>query len=105
MQLEQTIKPLNVAAATILIQLLFISLLAVAASLHDRRSNYSAGMSDRFSGLAARGLRRSPLLFIALFSLATLLVSEELYSIWSPIFQGVGINTVSATTSIALVFF
>jgi hypothetical protein len=33
-----------------------------------------------------------------------LLISDELYSIWSPLFQGVVINTISARTAIFLVF-
>ena len=50
-------------------------------------------------------MRRSPTLFVALASFAVLLISDELYSIWSPIFQGVGINTISASSAISSVFF
>jgi hypothetical protein len=104
-QPEQSIQPLNVAAATLLVQLLLITLLAITASLY--RGIKPSGASTRFLGDSIHGqvqLRRSPTLFVALASFAALLISDELYSIWSPIFQGVGINTISASSAIATVF-
>ena len=105
MQPEQSIQPLNVAAATLLVQLLLITLLAITASLY--RGIKPNGAGTRFLGDSIHGqvqLRRSPTLFVALASFAALLISDELYSIWSPIFQGVGINTISASSAIATVF-
>lgn len=105
MQPEQSIQPLNVAAATLLVQLLLITLLAITASLY--RGVKPNGAGTRFLGDSIHGqvqLRRSPTLFVALASFAALLISDELYSIWSPIFQGVGINTISASSAIATVF-
>lgn len=104
MNVEQSIQPLNVAAATLLIQLLLITLLAVTSSLYR-----SAGWEPRMSlgsevALSPHPLRKSPTLFVAIISFATLLISDELYTIWSPIFQGVGINTISAFTAISIVF-
>jgi hypothetical protein len=106
MQLEQTIQPLNVAAATLLVQLLFMTLLAIASSLYDsqRPSTDAPRMLVLQSGVGLQ-LRKTPTLFVALLSFAVLLVSDELYLIWSPIFQGVGINTISAANSIAIVFY
>jgi hypothetical protein len=104
-QPEQSIQPLNVAAATLLVQLLLITLLAITASLY--RGVKPNGAGTRFLGDSIHGqvqLRRSPTLFVALASFAALLISDELYSIWSPIFQGVGINTISASSAIATVF-
>lgn len=107
---EQSIQPLNVAAATLLIELLLITLLAITSSLFRGGRWEFPGSSLRGLGLPAEEhiaraqLRRSPTLFVALASFAALLISDELYSIWSPIFQGVGINTISAATAIGIVF-
>lgn len=102
---EQSIQPLNVAAATLLVQLFLMSLIAIASSLFEskrwfKRVTRMLG-SDLIEG---KELKNSPTLFVALCSFAALLISDELYSIWSPIFQGVGINTISASKAIALVF-
>jgi cation transport ATPase len=108
MNSEQSIQPLNVAAATLLVELLLITLLAITSSLFQGR-RWEPERSSRL-GLPAEGhiagaqLRRSPTLFVALASFAVLLISDELYSIWSPIFQGVGINTISAAAAIGTVF-
>src|SRR4051812_4426187 len=96
---EQSIKPLNIAAATMLIQLLLMAIIAITSSLCRSGRQEAAvlrGTSER--------LRKSPILSVALISFATLLISDELYSIWSPIFQGIGINTISATVAICIVF-
>ena len=97
MTTEQTIQPLNVAAATLLFQLLFVTVIAIASSLHSfpRESPVTQ----------TKTLPKSPVLFVALASFALLLISDEFYSIWSPIFQGVGINTVSASKAIGFAFF
>ncbi|MDA8447471.1 hypothetical protein [Paracidovorax valerianellae] len=107
---EQSIQPLNVAAATLLIQLLLITLLAITSSLFRgkrwepaRESRLDLGLRAE-EHIAGMPLRRSPTLFVALASFAVLLISDELYSIWSPIFQGVGINTISAAAAIGTVF-
>lgn len=110
MEPEQSIQPLNVAAATLLIELLLITLLAITSSLFRGSRWQPLGSSRLGLGLpgevhiAGAALRRSPTLFVALASFAALLISDELYSIWSPIFQGVGINTISAATAIGTVF-
>ena len=102
---EQSIQPLNVAAATLLIQLMFVGILGVTSTLYQARrwgmSPVSA-LDERM--LPPSQLRRSPTTLLALGSFALLLISDELYSIWSPLFQGVGINTMSARTAIFLVF-
>lgn len=105
MIVEQSIQPLNVAAATLLVQLMFMLLLSITASIyHSQRSlPYSRVSLDRIV-LPSRQLRRSPTLFVALCSFLVLLLSDDLYSIWSPLFQGVGINTFSSTTAIGIVF-
>lgn len=107
---EQSIQPLNVAAATLLIELLLITILAITSSLF-RGSRWEPSRSSRLGlglpgeeHIAGAALRRSPTLFVALASFAALLISDELYSIWSPIFQGVGINTISAAAAIGTVF-
>lgn len=107
---EQSIQPLNVAAATFLVELLLITVLAITSSLF-RGNRWPPGMSAHLhpgfpptQDSAGGALRRSPTLFVALASFAVLLISDEFYSIWSPIFQGVGINTISAATAIGTVF-
>lgn len=97
---EQSIQPLNVAAATLLVELLLITLLAITSSLFRGRR---FGLPDEMH-ISGATLRRSPTLFVALASFAVLLISDELYSIWSPIFRGVGINTISAAAAIGTVF-
>ena len=102
---EQSIQPLNVAAATLLVQLILITLLAFTFSL-CRAQRWEATELRILGGRFAHGrqLHISPILFVALASFAVLLISDDLYSIWSPIFQGVGINTISAATAISVVF-
>ena len=108
---EQSIQPLNVAAATLLIELLLITLLAITSSLfrgsrweQPRSSLLGPSLLPAGEHIAGAPLRRSPTLFVALASFAALLISDELYSIWSPIFQGIGINTISAASAIGTVF-
>ncbi len=100
MSTEQSIQPLNVAAATLLIQLMFVAILGVTSTLYQSRRWAMSPVSV----LPPSQLRRSPTTLLALGSFALLLISDELYSIWSPLFQGVGINTMSARTAIFLVF-
>jgi hypothetical protein len=105
MAAEQSIQPLNVAAATLLIQLMFVAILGVTSTLYQSRRWAMSPVSafdERL--LHPSQLRRSPTTLLALGSFALLLISDELYSIWSPLFQGVGINTISARKAIFLVF-
>ena len=102
---DQSIHPLNVAAATLLVQLILISLLGITSSLCQTQSWERADLrilGGRFS--PGGRLRRSPTLFVALASFAILLISDDLYSIWSPFFRGVGINTMSTSTAISTLF-
>lgn len=102
---EQSIQPLNVAAATLLVQLMFMLLLSITVSIyHSQRSTPFSVVTLDPLVLPSKQLRRSPTLFVALGSLLVLLLSDDLYSIWSPLFQGVGINTISSTTAISIVF-
>lgn len=105
MTFEQSIQPLNVAAATLLIQLIFVGILGVTSTLYQARRLSIPSVSALGEGMLPQSqLRRSPTTLLALGSFALLLISDELYSIWSPLFQGVGMNTMSASTAIALVF-
>jgi hypothetical protein len=102
---EQSIQPLNVAAATLLVQLFLMALLAITSWLCGRQpwdASELRILGEEFA--PGNRLHKSPTLFVALGSFAVLLISDELYSIWSPIFQGVGINTMSAATAISVVF-
>lgn len=101
---EQSIQPLNVAAATLLVQLILITLLAITSSLCRAKRWEVTEMRILGGRFSPSRLHKSPTLFVALASFAVLLISDDLYSIWSPIFQGVGINTMSAATAISVVF-
>lgn len=88
-----------------LVQLMFMLLLATTASIyHSQRQEPSGRIWLERPILPSNQLRRSPTLFVALGSFLVLLLSDDLYSIWSPIFQGVGINTITSTTAIGIVF-
>ena len=102
----QSIQPLNVTAATLLIQLLFITLVAIALSSY-RSQKLVTQETDVLRGVGQSGskyLSQGPVLAVAIIGFATLMVSTELYAIWSPIFQGVGINTIGALRAIGAVF-
>ena len=106
MTAQQSIQPLNIAAATLLIQVILLTLIGIATSIYTARV-LVPDESYRTTGqryLTGGVIRRSPTLFVTLFSIAVLLISDELYLTWSPIFQGVGINTISTATAINLVF-
>lgn len=106
MTTQQSIQPLNIAAATLLIQVILVTLIGITTSIYTTRV-LVPDETYRVNGqkyLLGGVLRRSPTLFVTLFSIAVLLISDELYLTWSPIFQGVGINTISTTTAINLVF-
>lgn len=93
---QQSIQPLNIAAATLLFQLLFIAIVAIATSLSEPRKSYAAERDERIS--------KMPILITALIGFATLLISEDFYSIWRPIFGSGSINTISANLSIVATF-
>jgi len=106
MQPEQSIQPINVAGATLLVQVLLVSVLGIGGRIYRSRWN----TTDRpFSSLSESvlpplPLRSTPLTFLALSTFTLLLLSEDLYSVWSPLFQGLGISTFKTSTSILLVY-
>lgn len=97
---EQSLRPLNIAAATLLVQLMLVTLITIASSIYKRHRHGWESETRTDENL----LRSTPTLLVALSSFALLLVSEDLYSIWSPIFLFVGINTISTTAAINSVF-
>ena len=105
MTAEQSIQPINVAAATLLVQVLFLAILGTAGRLYRaRRWSMRPISSGDISDLPPGLLRTTPITFLALASFTLLLLSDDLYGIWSPLFQGVGISTFQSSTAIFLVY-
>jgi hypothetical protein len=106
MQPEQSIQPLNVAGATLLVQVLLVSILGIGGRIFQGRWT----MENRTIGRASiedfppLPLRTTPLTFLALSTFTLLLLSEDLYSVWSPLFHGLGISTIKTSTAILLVY-
>jgi uncharacterized membrane protein YesL len=105
MGVEQSIQPINVAAATLFIQLIFIALVAATSALtkvteEEYHRNYI--FMSRYMNL--NNFRKTPTLLVALVTIAILLISDDLYSVWSPMFSGVGINTIPTEKAIGIVF-
>ncbi|PZO14027.1 MAG: hypothetical protein DCE87_11980 [Betaproteobacteria bacterium] len=102
---EQSIQPINVAAATLLVQVLFLAILGTAGRLHRARRWSLRSISYEDNGDMSHGLiRTTPITFLTLASFTLLLLSDDLYGIWSPLFQGVGISTIQSSTAIFLVY-
>ncbi len=98
---EQSIQPLNVAAATLLVQVLLLTILGTGGRLYRARLwNVPPGHYDGPPG----ALRTTPLTFLTLVSFTLLLLTDDLYGIWSPLFHGVGISTFTSSTAILLVY-
>ncbi len=98
------------AAATLLIQIIFISILTITTCIY-LKTQPQRRINTGLVGEASTGHRKNtqnpthiPTLAIALASIIALLISDDFYGIWSPIFQGVEINTLSASNAIYLVF-
>lgn len=98
----EAIQPLNVAAAAILMQLLFCGILTVTASLISPVRQTASQIAP------ARRIKEIPMypviLLLSLSTLALLLISEDFANVWKPFFEGVGIRTISTNTAISLVF-
>lgn len=107
MQPEASIQPINVVGATLLVQLLLISILGVGGRmLQSRRTN---GL-DRLEILAieqqpATVLKSTPLTFLVISSFTFLLLSEDLYGLWSPLFPGLEIRVVVKTSTAIFVVY
>ena len=104
---DQSIQPLNVAGATLLVQVLLVSILGIGGRIFQARWSYPA--HDRLDRLKLDSLpplpmRTTPLTFLALSTFTLLLLSEDLYAVWSPLFQGLGISTIKTSTAIVLVY-
>ena len=108
--MNTSIAPLNVAAATLLIQIIFISILTITTCIY-LKTQPQRRVNTGLVGQAPSGHRKTtqnpthiPTLVLALASITALLISDDFYVIWSPIFQGVEINTLSASNAIYSVF-
>lgn len=105
MSTEQSIQPLNVAAATLLVQVLLLAILGTGSRLYLARLwNVPPVTSSNFCVGPPGALRTTPLTFLTLVSFTLLLLTDDLYGIWSPLFQGVGISTFTSSTAILLVY-
>lgn len=107
MTADQTIQPLNVAGATLLIQLFFLGILAATASIHKWSANRQGAFEFQLRSkviFITSGYKTSLLLLATIVSFAVLLVSDDFYNLWRPLFTGVEINTIKSSTSISIVF-
>jgi hypothetical protein len=98
MQAEQTIQPINVAGAAMVVQVLLISVLGVGN--HLCRESVRSGLPG-----FEKPERRATLGPLALFTLAVLLFTEDLYTLWSPLFPGLGLSTITTVNAILIVYF
>lgn len=98
------IQPLNVGAATLLIQLVLVLLLSITCWHYSSTIRLPGGRYLTRADHEAESIRRSPLIFVFIASFAVLLVSDEFYGIWGPLFKGVGINTLPKISAIGFVF-
>ncbi len=89
---EQTIQPINVAAATFLVQLLFLAILGIAERFRSNRTD-----------VAQSPEQSPPLMFLSVASFAVLALANDFYQIWSPLFPGLSITTISTSTAVLLV--
>lgn len=102
---DQSIQPINVAGATLIVQVLLLAILGTAGRLYrTSRWGLAPVRSGDLADLPPGPLRTTPLTFLALASFTLLLLSDDLYEIWSPLFQGLGITTLQSSTSIFLVY-
>jgi hypothetical protein len=105
MSIEQSIQPINVAGATLLVQVLFLAILGISSGLYRaRRWAMPEVRSSHLGDLPPGMLRTTPITFLALASFTLLLLSDDLYGIWSPLFQGLGISTIKSATAIFFVY-
>lgn len=106
MQVEQAIYPLNVTAATLVIQLLLAGLL-VTASLWMVGGRTTPGRDFLIGSFRWALLERAPvILFVAtIVTMGVLLDSEEFNAMWSPMLGGAGVPPISAARATAVVFF
>ncbi len=104
MSQEQTIQPLNVAAATLFIQVLLLIMMGITTSLIKRPRSTSEDHVREAKQALFGAPKSGAILFIALLTLGVLLDSDDFYSVWRPVFQGIDIFTMSAETAINSVF-
>ena len=106
MQPEQSIQPINVAGATLLVQVLLVSILGIGGRIFRARWGMGEGRMERHAieDYPPLPMRTTPLTFLALSTFTLLLLSEDLYGVWSPLFQGLGISTIRTSTAILLVY-
>jgi hypothetical protein len=90
---EPSIHPINVAGAALLVQFLLLLILGVGIHLYQEspRPNIVGGKQDRRRGVLV------PLMFL---TFALLLFTEDFNALWSPLFPGVMLGTI--TTVLAL---
>lgn len=103
----ESVQPLNVAGAMLLVQIILLALMAVTVSLCDRstsgRMDDSLGWRDRGTGARSPSLAWL-VLVLALISITVLVCSADVSKLWGPLFDGVGINVISTAGAMNTVF-
>lgn len=84
--IEQTIKPLNIAGATLIIQFLLVSSLIISSKLYQ--------VKDLTGWIIS----------VLLISLAIIFVCEDFSQVWEPLFAGTSIFKIPTIAAINIVF-
>ena len=96
------IQPLNVAGAALLMQVLFMVI--VAATSYMYKSAPLATAFPRHDHVSAAARRLLLILSVALASIAAILISDQFSAVWEPLFNGATIDTVSMAWSLNTMF-
>jgi hypothetical protein len=105
MTASEAIQPLNVAGATIIIQLLILGGIAIASNLVNTSSDRYHAIYFGRSEVNYWQMISLPLFIVFIVSIIVLMLSDTMYGlVWGPFFQGIGLNTISTNTSVSIVF-
>lgn len=100
--MDRDIQPLNVAGAALLMQVLF--LVIVAATSYMYRIAPPGAAFPRHEHVSAAARRLLWILSVALASIAVILVSDQFSAIWEPLFNGATIDTLNMAWSLNTMF-
>lgn len=100
--MDRAIQPLNVAGAALLMQVLF--LVIVAATSYMYKTAPPSAVFPRHEHVSAAARRFLWILSVSLASIAVILVSDQFSVIWEPLFNGATIDTLSMVWSLNTMF-
>lgn len=99
------IEPINVAGATFLIQFCILAIMIIGIYM----ANAALGAIDTSNQIGHNNnnlapIRLTSVLMGFLLTFPALFISESFFKIWGPLFQGIGINTISTHAAVFFVF-